>query len=172
MRTLILTLLLLLLSAVPLSAQERYGGGTSCVSDSANPIIYQQIVAPYPRPPLNQWRVEYRALLEHEATHVEQMARYPTCAAMLAALTAGGADSLLAWEAEAGCAQMAVYVNEGGADPRDLFGVFVKRLRDKVGEAKSTPEIVAALTRVCPLVRAPGQRSGMEVLAPLPVGGP
>jgi len=81
------------------------------------------------------------------------MARFPSCAAMLAAMTAGGADSLLAWEAEAGCAQVKVYLSHG-LDARDLVGVFVAKLREKVRGEKSLPEILAALTRKCPVLEA------------------
>ena len=145
------TLLLLYLLAAPLGAQTRYGGGTQCAPDSANPLIYQQMLISWPAPQLDQWRMEYRALLEHEAAHVEQMARYPSCAVMLAVLEAGGVDTLLAWEAEASCAQLKVYA-EWGKDPRDLLGVFVARLRDKVRGERSVPEIIATLSRRCPVV--------------------
>ena len=63
----------------------------------------------------------------------------------------GGVDTLLAWEAEAGCAQMKVYA-AWGKDPRDLVGIFVARLNERIKQERPLPQVLAALSRACPTV--------------------
>lgn len=97
-------------------------------------------------PRVSTLRGEVEAIRAHERVHWEQYHRYATCGDADQARV-GSADTALAFEAEAYCAQLRVLVGHG-ADPRDLVGPLIQRLLVAVDSA-TVPRSRRALRRWC-----------------------
>lgn len=143
--------LVALLLAAPLAAQDTVPvvtpgwTGTTC----RGTIIHQQFVLRWPQPYDFRWWVEYDALMAHEKQHVVQMSRFAACPALEAALLANRDSVLLDLEAEASCAQLAVF-DKARWNTRDLVGLFVIHLKAKLSDSVPIPAVHAALTKHCP----------------------
>jgi len=151
----VLFALLVLCVAPALQSQEpdstdRTQSFTACAP--ADNRVMQRLIVPWPTAYDGRWWDEYDALIVHERMHARQMGRFASCALYLQALRATAEDSIplaLEMEAEAGCAQARYYVSRG-AEPRNVGGGMMMRLREKAPARIPMPTLTAVARRYCP----------------------